>query len=724
MTTKDPIVIEQSSGTSGQHIQRTRIRFDFPEQGMPRITYWGRSQSIAPIRTGNLYSAQQAQTLDAGMSESEFLSVLPTQAEGWTGEPSIVISRNGMLVYPSFAPTAVNSTDNSCTIEAISQDDAIAISLHFAIDSSGIITEWATLRNLSETALHVTALRLQLPIPPQVCELQTCTGHHLRERAPQRQPLTEGYFSKQIRTGRTDFNAATLLAVGVPGFSFEHGLIYGVHFGWSGNSATFAQRTPYTHGTIGGGELLEPGELILRKEEEYTTPTLFAVCGDGLNEIGTQFHSFIRAQHPKLRNGIRPVILNTWEAMYFEQDEDKITKLAHKAAELGIERFVIDDGWFSGRRNDTTSLGDWQPDRTIWPQGLSNVAATVHNLGMEFGLWFEPEMISPISVIAQQHPDWILAPNQHRLPMSSRQQQVIDLTNEDAKQYIHQCIRTLVKECGIDYIKWDHNRFLTEAISQHSGQVAVHGQTLAAYNIMDLLQKEFPSLEIESCSSGGGRIDAGILQRTDRVWASDCTDPIERADIQRYTSLLVPPEMIGEHISESPNHATGRTTTLTTRAAMALFGHLGIEWNIMKLQHQEYDELKEWIAIYKNLRANILSADVIHVDTPDPSLRVDGVVSPSRQHAVFRIATVSTSQEQPYGLIRFPGLDENATYTVKPLAGVKRYSTELSPTTRSQLGWWNDQGTQVSGDVLVQWGIRLPHIMPEHAILVELEQQE
>ncbi|NEG89487.1 alpha-galactosidase [Bifidobacterium aerophilum] len=667
---------------------------------------------------------QFPQTLDAGLAVGEAPTLLPTQAEGWTGTPAIQVSRGGVELFPSFAVTKTSHTANAFTFAAEDGQARLVLNGTLEIGPEGLLHVDVALTNASDADAPLVVNRLTpvVPLPPQVSEIESCTGHHLRERALQRQRLTEGVFAKESRMGRPNFNAATLLTAGERGFGFEHGLVVSAHVAFSGNSTTFVERTPYTHGVIGGGEITYAGEITLKPGETYRAPRLLVALGDGLNDVAARFHAYLRARHPELAKP-RPVMLNTWEAMYFAQSEGKVIALADHAAKVGVERFVIDDGWFKGRRDDTKALGDWQVDATLWPEGLGTVAHHVHDLGMEFGLWFEPEMISPDSDVARAHPDWMLAPNASRLPVASRAQQVIDLTNPEAASYVEAAIDTLVGEYHIDYIKWDHNRFLTEPISPASNRPAVHGQTEAFYAIVDRLRARHPGLEIESCSSGGGRIDAGALERCSRVWASDCTDPIERADIQRGTSLLVPPEMIGEHISESPNHATRRATSLTTRAAMAFFGHLGIEWNIMKLADADLGRLKRWVDLYKERRAAIPQGTLVHADSPDPAVRVDGLIAPDRSRAVFRFAAVASSEEYPYGLIRLPGLDESARYRIRPLGGVNLYADEFSPNCRTKLGWWTEEGVVVDGATLVQWGVRPPQLAPEHAVLIEVTRQ-
>ena len=336
---------------------------------------------------------------------------------------------------------------------------------------------------------------------------------------------------------------------------------------------------------------------------------------------------------------------------------------------------------------------------------------------MEFGLWFEPEMVNPDSDVARNHPDWILSPTTGRLPLQGRTQQVLDLTNPDAFDYIYGCMDQLVGELGIDYIKWDHNKLVTEPGSRRSGRPAVHAQTLAVYNIFKGLKTAHPGLEIESCSSGGGRVDLGILEHADRIWVSDCVDPVERADIQRYTSLLVPPAMMGEHVGASPAHSTQRATSQELRMAMAFFGHMGIEWNLLKEPDEALAKLAVWVAEFKKHRDWFAIDTCVHADSNDPAVRLDGMVMPNRDAAIYRFTQLTTSQTYPAAPVHLPGLDPERTYRVSPLDP----SLDLTGLTNGQstLGWWNEEGVVLTGEALQRYGVRPPSLHPQQAVLLK-----
>ena len=728
----------------------------FAGSDLPRIVHWGRPLA-KPDTLLAAYDALKPQRVSGALDDTVWPSILPTQAESWIGEQRVVLRRAGVELFPKFTVTNIETGGVlEATLDAVSgesytdvagharatgparvpgvivtardEEQGVEVEWHLELLPGGLARQKATVTNLfgadAGAQLEIGKIELGFPLPESAGEILTTTGHHLRERSPQRQPLTVGRFEKPQLAGRPDFDASLLLTAGVPGFGFEHGDAYSVHVGWSGNSVLSAERLPYTTGVIGGGELLFGGEVTLagpgEGQNSYDTPWLFGSYGDGLNEIAARFHSYVRSLHPRLFSHGRPVILNTWEAVYFDHNFGTLKALADRAADSGVERFVVDDGWFGSRRDDTSGLGDWQIAQDVWPDGpksLKALADYVHAKGMEFGLWFEPEMVNPDSDVARNHPDWILSPTAGRLPLQGRTQQVLDLTNPDAFDYIYGCMDQLVGELGIDYIKWDHNKLVTEPGSRRSGRPAVHAQTLAVYNIFKGLKTAHPGLEIESCSSGGGRVDLGILEHADRIWVSDCVDPVERADIQRYTSLLVPPAMMGEHVGASPAHSTQRATGQELRMAMAFFGHMGIEWNLLKEPDEALAKLAVWVAEFKKHRDWFAIDTCVHADSNDPAVRLDGMVMPNRDAAIYRFTQLTTSQTYPAAPVHLPGLDPERTYRVSPLDP----SLDLTGLTNGQstLGWWNEEGVVLTGEALQRYGIRPPSLHPQQAVLLK-----
>jgi alpha-galactosidase len=427
--------------------------------------------------------------------------------------------------------------------------------------------------------------------------------------------------------------------------------------------------------------------------------------------------------------------LNVWEAVYFNHELAPLLELADAAAAIGVERYVLDDGWFGSRRDDFSGLGDWTVSKDVWPNGLHPLVDHVTGLGMQFGLWFEPEMINLDSDVARAHPEWVMATGD-RTPVLSRHQQVINLGLPDCYDYIRDAMLAILAEYDIGYIKWDHNRDLIDAGTSPAGRPGVHAQTEAVYRLMDELRAAHPGLEIESCSSGGSRVDLGILQRTDRVWVSDCIDPHERQQMMRWTQQLLPPELLGSHIASGTSHTTGRTHELNFRAATAVFGHLGIEWDLRKATAEELEELAQWVAFYKANRGLLLGGDLVRLDFPDAALNAFGVVAPDKSRAIYSFTAMDAYDTVLLGRLRFPGLDPSRRYRVTP-AMVGRPPSGLRPPL-----WWGlerdfddelhdlvsgkppkfraitaEAGVELPGSVLVSTGLTDAPINPDHTVI-------
>ncbi|MEW1681719.1 alpha-galactosidase [Streptomyces sp. NPDC093594] len=690
--------------------------------GVPRVLHWGARLGDDPASHSFLATLGETQFGADGMpGQHRHPGVLPEQSAGWTGTPGLEGHREGHAFSTRFVAAGheLSGAPNQRQVlvsRAVDETVQVALTTTVELSPQGVARIRAALTNTAPSGTYtINAMRLVLPVPHEAQEILDFTGRHLRERTPQRHPFHAGTHLRENRRGRTGSDASFLLTAGTPGFGFRHGEVWAVHTAWSGNHATFAELGLNGVRLLGGGEVLLPGEVTLEPGETYTTPWLYAVYGDGLDTVAASFHQELRARagHPA---SPRPVVLNTWEAVYFDHDLDSLIELATLGEKVGVERFVLDDGWFLGRRDDRKGLGDWRVDPAVWPDGLHPLVQAVRSRGMQFGLWFEPEMISGDSELARAHPEWILAPDEERLPLEARHQQVLNLAIPQAYDHLLESISALVTEYRIDYIKWDHNRDLIEAGDRRTGEARVHAQTLATYALMDELRHRHPGLEIESCSSGGGRVDLEVLQRTDRVWASDCIDPLERQRIQRWTGLMLPPELVGSHVGAPTAHTTDRTHSLAFRAATALFGHFGIEWNLRSAPAEELDQLAEWVALYKRERDLLHSGTAVHCDYPDDAYWAHGVVSRDRTRALFSFVTLDTTAAAQPGRIRLPGLDPEVAYRIEP---VELSAGALVRTRSRRPSWWLENPV-VSGRALEAVGLQGPMLYPEQALVFRL----
>lgn len=691
----------------------TSVVLDARHAPLPVIVAWG--PDLGDLSTDDLAAlglAALRQRVSGGLDRPAPLTLIPQESSGWLGTPGLTGHRAGRDFSTALVTDDIESDGAAATIRATDAAAGLTATIELHVTDAGLLRQRITLENLAAEPYALTALAPTFPLPRDLDELLDTTGRHLRERSPQRHAFTIGSHVRESRRGRPGADASLLLAAGRAGFGFERGLVYAVHTAWSGNHRLLAERTPTADAFLSAGELLAPGEIELAEGETYATPWAIGSWGDGLNELSKRFHDELRArpQHPRRA---RPVTLNTWEAVYFDHDLDTLTNLAERAARVGVERFVLDDGWFRGRRDDTAGLGDWYVDADVWPDGLGPLIERVRGLGMEFGLWVEPEMVNLDSDLAREHPDWILR-GRDELPVPARQQYVLDLAHADAWQYLLDRLDALLTEYDIAYLKWDHNRDLLEAGAADTGRARVHENVAALYRLLAALKRRHPGLEIESCASGGARVDLGILEHTDRIWTSDTLDPIERLQIQRYTGLLVPTEIMGAHLTSPQVHSTHRRVTLDLSAGVALFGHFGIEWNLTKLDDAGLDRVARWVARHKAHRDLIHTGAMVHGDTPDAATDVRGVVARDATSALFTFTQVSTSVTYPPGRFTLPGLAPDRRYTVRIVAG----SVADGPG-QSTLPW-AEQPIVLTGRQLGTVGLQAPVLFPAQLVLLEL----
>ncbi len=542
-------------------------------------------------------------------------TILPAFGLGWFGQSALLAHRDGRDFAQGFDAVAVVEQGDAlaCTL-----DDAVAgirIRLDLRLDPETDVLEIRTrLTNSGAGVLDVQWLAAAtLPLPAGISAVRHFTGRHNREFAEQTDALGHFIWLRENRHGISShghFPGAVVLA---PGTGDHAGPAWGAQLAWSGNHRQLIERLDDGRSQWQLGGWLAPGEGRLAPGETLESPAVLACFSPhGLGGVGRAFHAAVRAR--QARPGPRPVLINSWEGFYFDHDPARMMALADAAAAIGVERFVLDDGWFAGRDDDRTSLGDWRVDGRKYPEGLRPLADHVRGLGMEFGLWVEPEMVSPNSDLFRAHPDWALQ-LVGRQQATGRNQLVLDLTRPAVTDHLFSALSGLVADLGVAYLKWDHNRDLAPA-ADAAGRAAYRGQVAATWALIDRLRAAHPGLEIESCAGGGGRIDAGMAARVQRFWASDCIDARQRIGLQRGFLQFLPPEMLGAHIGAERCHTTGRRFTLGFQALVATQGHLGLEFDLTRLDAAQRADLAGWIAFYKQHR-HLLHGTVWTGTAPD-----------------------------------------------------------------------------------------------------------
>jgi alpha-galactosidase len=691
----------------------------FPSSGPTRLLVDPSGEQLPVVRAvGALDGVDPAGALAAAGRRG--CSLLIEQARGSFDRPGLRGHRlDGGAWSPAFVRTGLTVTDERLVVEA--EDEVAGLALRTEIEAlaGGAIRARHVLTNTGDTPYVVDGLELTVPVPDRCTELLDFTGRHERERTPQRHTMTDGLWLREVRRGRTSLESPTLLVAGTPGFGFGHGSVLGVHVADSGNSVLRAERSPQSGATIGGGELLLPGEVRLGAGESYAMPWLVVTAGTGLDDLAAAAHTWQRTfdAHP----APQPVTLNVWEAVYFDHDLDRLLEIAERASRIGVERFVLDDGWFHGRRNDHAGLGDWWVDEDVWPNGLDPLISRVTELGMQFGLWFEPEMVNPDSELFRKHPDWILQAGD-RMPLPHRHQQVLDLTNDEAWTHVRDQIDAVLSAHAIRFVKWDHNRDLLEAGSNvRGGAAAAREQNLAYYRLLDDLRARHPQVSWESCASGGGRVDMGVLEHVQRVWTSDMTDALSRQQIQRWTAQIAAPEYLGAHISAPASHQTGRTLSLDFRAATALFGSFGIEWDVTQASEDDLDKLAGWVDRYKRYRSLLQTGRMVRLDVADDAVLAHGVIAPDGSTGLLAHVQLDESATNRGVELRIPGLRPDARYAVR-WEGPAELKTTSYTTTIDPDG--PTGGVSVRGATLAEVGLWLPRCRPETIRLIHISAVE
>ncbi|MBL4937115.1 alpha-galactosidase [Clostridium sp. YIM B02515] len=581
--------------------------------------------------------------------------------------------------------TYVESDEEAETLEIVMLDELVglrAVLSYTVYENYNVITRSVRFINNGESKLKLLrALSMSIDFNNEDYDFMHLYGSWARERHVERRSLLKGSQSVESRRGSSSHNHNPFIALLSKDTAEEQGDVYGFSLVYSGNFLAQAEVDQYSTTRVSIG--INPFDFtwLLEPSESFQTPEVVMVySNEGLGGMSRTYHKLYRTRlcRGEFRDKVRPVLVNNWEATYFNFNAEKIENIAKAGKELGIELFVLDDGWFGRRDSDNSSLGDWIEDARKLPGGLEDLARRVNSIGLKFGLWFEPEMVSPDSDLYRAHPDWCLhVPSRRR--SEGRNQLVLDLTREDVCNYIIEVVSNILRTVPISYVKWDMNRNMTEigsaCLSAERQRETAHRYILGLYKILDKITKDFPNVLFESCSGGGGRFDPGMLYYMPQTWTSDDTDAVERLKIQYGTSIVYPLSTMGAHVSAVPNHQVHRNTSLKMRGDVAMSGNFGYELDLTKFNDEEKKTVRLQIDQYKELRELIQFGSLYRLMSPFEGNETAWIiVSEDKTEAFAAYFRVLAAPNGPISRLKLRGLDTDKMYTVT--GSNKTYSGE------------------------------------------------
>lgn len=608
------------------------------------------------------YNTQHISSIEH-LSFDDFPFEYPSRAHGDFRIPAIsIIQDNGIdmidLTFKEWRilkekpkikglPSTFSKNGETETLEIVCEDDTakVRVYMYYTIfNDLGIIVRNQKIENFGEHKVMITnAKSLSLELPPKEYDFLSLYGTHTREANINRFPLHRGIQKIESARGASSPQHQPFFALLSPETCQELGEVYAFHFIYSGCFLGEVEKDQF--GNIRAQMGLNPDNFrwLLDCGETFETPeVVLNYSAEGLNGMSYNFHKLYKNHliPQRFMNQERPILLNSWESMYYDVTHEKIDEQSSIAQELGIELFVLDDGWFRRSNDSKSSMGDWVCNENKLPGGISKVADTIHEKGLKFGLWFEPEMISKNSNLYVQHPDWALQIPGYSM-IEGRNQYVLDLSRKDVQQYIIDVFHEYLKDGRIEYVKWDMNRPLTDVNSltlevDKKGEIW-HRYVLGLYHVLDTITSAYPNVLFEGCSSGGARFDPGMLYYTPQIWTSDNTDAFNRMTIQSGYSLLYPPVTMGAHISVTPNHQTGRITPMNTRYQVARLFNIGYELDLSKCQVDEITEIANQIREIKKYRKLIQNGDFFRHDVPNDNYVMWSTINSEKTEAIVVI---------------------------------------------------------------------------------------
>lgn len=582
---------------------------------------------------------------------------------------------NGKPKLEGLPATYVESDDEAQTLELVLEDASIGtkiILLYTIYEAFPVITRSVRFEcDSDEKITLLSAMSACVDLPDKDYEMIDLAGVWARERHVRRHKLDYGIQSIYSMRGCSSYQFNPFLALARENADEFQGQVYGFSLVYSGNFLAQTEVDNYDTARVLMGIHPNGFKWTFEKGEAFQTPEMVMVYSEaGLNGMSQAFHKLYRTRLARdtWRDKVRPILINSWEAFYFDFDAPKLLGLADAAADLGMELFVLDDGWFGKRNDGTSSLGDWYPNEEKLKGTLKELAEKINAKGLKFGLWIEPEMTNKDSDLYRAHPDWLLAEQGKRI-CHSRNQYVLDFSKREVREYIGDMLENLLAEVPVSYIKWDLNRTFSEVFSngndrEYQGKVC-HKYVLGVYELYERLTSRFPHVLFESCASGGARFDPGMLYYAPQGWTSDDTDAIERLKIQYGTSMVYPVSCMGSHVSASPNHQTNRVTPIETRADVAYFGTFGYELDLLKLSEEEKAEVRRQIAFMKEKRELIQKGIFYRLKSPfEGNVTAWMIVSEDQKKALVGYYRVMQPVNIGFVRLKLKGLKEDTCYKV------------------------------------------------------------
>jgi len=682
------------------------------EANRNRVPLWRHlGLAVDPRGISSIYQTRGTATFSVDADRAP--DVFPVPGDGSFLRAALVVcDSDGKALNVALDCTGIASDDKRLSCRFSDEESGLRVMVDYITVCGGFRIE-TSLENRGSAPLSVQRLAsCTLPLPARCERIVSWRGRHNAEYAECVEPMPHQGWSRENRRGLTGHGGPCGVYVLADGADHHSGLVFATQLVWSGDGRIAIERDDEGFWTLQAEALFQRGELMLEPGSSCSAPpVLLAISDAGRNGAMAVMHAMARdiVRWPGGEMTPRPVHLNSWEVVYFAHDEKRIGELAKAAASIGAERFVLDDGWFSGRGNDTAGLGDWIPDPVKYPDGLSPIAAKVRGLGMQFGLWVEPEMVNPDSDLYRAHPDWTLATD-GREPPTARNQLVLDMRREDVRDYLFERLDAILRSTPISYLKWDHNR-------DHSPSGGAE-QIRGSYELFAALRKAHPEVEIESCAGGGGRIDAGILEYVHRFWTSDNIDALARIPMQRGFLAFMPPEFMGAHVGASPSHATGRVQPLNFRAAIACQGHFGIELDPAAMEQAERKELSGWVRFYKEWRHVIHGGKVLLGEANDGLVWQAHGTEDELLLWVIRAGHAEDRRAQPVPLPFTNGGDWQVRIVRSAISG-----GVLTPRATPFFHDLRDKPHGFAGSWLAHSGLPVPALPAESAIIFHLKAQ-